>query len=182
MGPPEGGDTIKQVRGTLHECVQKTADICTLRTQEEQGTIQFYCRIRYPLLTSLYLGYDNDCYIFGPFPLVVPFKQFKTLLLSSSFTWEEPFYCCSCSIADVNHPSMKGFSLLRYSKSHETYIRSGFMSNGPFLQESLSYPLLRGKLAWSILPGKPHGQRERSDHAPMPTFCASQFMLHSPPR
>src|SRR6266446_8499821 len=42
--------------------------------------------------------------------------------------------------------------------------------------------LLRGELAWSILPGKPHGQRERSDHAPMPTLCASQFMLHSPPR
>jgi hypothetical protein len=56
MGSPEGGDTMKQVRGTLHECVQKTADICTLRTQEEQGTIQFYCRIRYPLLTSLYLN------------------------------------------------------------------------------------------------------------------------------
>ncbi len=42
--------------------------------------------------------------------------------------------------------------------------------------------LLRGELAWSILPGKPHGQRERSDHAPMPTLCVSQFMLHSPPR
>src|SRR5260370_1132281 len=42
--------------------------------------------------------------------------------------------------------------------------------------------LLRGELAWSILPGKPHGQRERSDRAPMPTLCASQFMLHSPPR
>src|SRR6266446_8770 len=25
--------------------------------------------------------------------------------------------------------------------------------------------LLRGELAWSILPGKPHGQRERSDRA-----------------
>ncbi|HEY6411098.1 MAG TPA: hypothetical protein VIY29_26875, partial [Ktedonobacteraceae bacterium] len=23
-------------------------------------------------------GYDNDCYIFGPFPLVVPFPQFIT--------------------------------------------------------------------------------------------------------
>jgi len=42
--------------------------------------------------------------------------------------------------------------------------------------------LLRAELAWSILPGKPHGQRDRSDHAPMPTLCASQFMLHSPPR
>ena len=47
---------MKQVRGTLLECVKQAADICHLRTQEEQETIQFYCRIRYPLLTSLYLN------------------------------------------------------------------------------------------------------------------------------
>jgi hypothetical protein len=56
MEPPEGGDTMKQVRGTLLECVKQAADICHLRTQEEQGTIEFYCRIRYPLLTGLYLN------------------------------------------------------------------------------------------------------------------------------
>ena len=46
---------MKQIKGTLLECVKKAADIYQLKTQEKQGTSHFYCLVRYPLLTGLYL-------------------------------------------------------------------------------------------------------------------------------
>ena len=47
---------MKQTKGTLLECVKKAADIYLLRTRQEQGTTQFYCLIRDPLLKGLYLN------------------------------------------------------------------------------------------------------------------------------